>query len=111
MILLAQNIRKSFEKKEIPQEKLERLYSQYNPVKDIKTFIRRAAESFPRGNCGLASVYLQQFLPTAEVIKGKYGLESHTFLLLDKRLVVDITADQFDGPKVYVGPFCDPWKR
>jgi len=110
IVLLAREVRKSFEKREIPQEKLERVYFHYNSLKDIKTFIERALRLFPRGNCGLASVYLQQFLPSAEVIRGNYGLESHTFLLLDETVVIDITADQFGGPEVYVGLLKEPWR-
>ncbi len=109
--LLAQEVRRSFERDEIPRSKLEKLYLDYNPIKDITIFIQRALEAFPRGNCGLTSVYLGQFLPKAEIVRGHYEREPHTFLVLRKNTVIDITADQFGGPRVYVGSFRDPWKR
>jgi hypothetical protein len=42
-------------------------------------------------------------------VRGTYSGYSHTFLLLGGN-VVDITADQFDGPPVYVGPLTQPWE-
>lgn len=108
---IAREVRRKFERKEIPPEELEQLYFDYNSIKDIKTFIRRALESFPRGNCGLASVYLQRLFPEAEVVRGRYEEQPHTFLVLRENTVIDITADQFGGPEVYVGPLCGLWKK
>ncbi len=111
VLLLAKRVRKKFERKEILQEELEKLYLHYNPIRDITIFIKRALEAFPRGNCGLTSVYLRQFLPRAEIVRGYYEEQPHTFLLIREKIVVDITADQFGGQEVYVGPLCEPWKR
>ncbi len=111
IFLLAQKVRKSFEKDESSRSKLEKLYLGYNPIKDIEIFIQKALEAFPKGNCGLTSVYLRQFLPEAKIVRGHYKEQPHTFLVLQGNTVVDITADQFGGPEVYVGSFCDPWKR
>jgi hypothetical protein len=86
------------------------LYHAYNPaVSDAERYVEVALEMFPLGNCGLATVLLQHYLG-GEIVNGSYDGRAHTFLLL-YGLVVDITADQFGGPEVYVGPLQAPWAR
>ena len=99
--------RKEFEMGTANQELLLELYRDYADVGDTLMFIHKAKEIFPNGNCGLASLYLKKELG-GEIVQGKYGEHNHTFLL-HKDMVIDITADQFGGPKVYVGPLRSPW--
>ena len=106
---IAGKIREDFLNKRIPKEKLARLYSYYNREVNESTFVAKAEAIFPKLNCGLASVYLKNILG-GEIIQGKYGEDKHTFLLSND-WVVDITADQYGGPKVYVGEFKSPWAR
>lgn len=101
--------RKQFEMGLTDRKKLIGLYREYTDVGDTEQFIKKARDIFPQGNCGLASLYLKTKLG-GEVIQGRYGKHNHTFLLIDDT-VVDITADQFGGPKVYTGPLQSPWKR
>jgi hypothetical protein len=100
--------RETFESGSISRELLARLYSEYNPGVEIDSFLDEAARLFPTLNCGLASVYLQYILGQGEIINGNHNGHNHTFLKI-KDLIVDITADQFDGPEVYVGPLRAPW--
>jgi hypothetical protein len=100
-------VRKQFEEGGINQELLSQLYEDYAQVGDTTKFVSKAKEIFPRGNCGLATLYLRQIIG-GEIIRGAYANQGHTFLMLDKR-IIDITADQFGGPKVYIGPLRSPW--
>lgn len=107
---LAERARRDFEAGSIARPLLRRLYSAYNSeIKELDIFLDGASELFPRGNCGLASTYLKEMTGEGEVIQGEYGNEPHTFLVINGR-VMDITADQFDGPAVYVGELTEPWK-
>jgi len=105
----AQEMRKEFEQKQISTELLATLYLQYQPIENIGTFLRCAEEMFPKLNCGIASIYLKYCLRMGEIIQGKYGNDNHSFLLLDEKFVVDITADQYGGPPVYVDVLKPPW--
>lgn len=100
-------IRKQFEERAIDQSLLAQLYQEYADVGDTTRFVTKARDMFPRGNCGLSSLYLKKELG-GRIVQGKYGRHKHTFLLIDDT-VVDITTDQFGGPKVYVGPLQPPW--
>lgn len=103
-------VRIDFETKAVPTKILETLYLIYNPlVGDIRTFVLTALEQFPRLYCGLASVYLAEKLSQGEVIQGKYGDHDHTFIHLGNDMIIDITADQYGGPKIYIGPLQSPW--
>ncbi len=106
---VAENVRAKFEQKLIPKEELAQVYSKYNPWVDGEEFVVEAEKIFPRLNCGLTSVYLQRVLG-GEVVRGQYDGHNHTYLLLDGE-IVDITADQYGGPKIYVGEFKLPWTR
>lgn len=103
-------IRTDFESGNIPRYLLAKLYSQYNPTIKIDPFINEAANLFPKLNCGLASAYLQYSLGKGIIINGSYGDHNHTFLSLGET-IVDITADQFGGPKIYIGPLRAPWSQ
>ena len=105
---IIEKARHEFETQTVDYELLARLYQEYNPVPGIKNFIERSKRTFPEGNCGLASLYLKYRLG-GRVVRGSYGPEQHTFLLLDDT-VIDITADQFGGPKVYIGPLKAPYQ-
>jgi hypothetical protein len=105
----AYQTRKEFEAGTADQELLLELYQEYADVGDTVTFIHTAREIFPNGNCGLAFLYLKEKLG-GEVVQGRYRGHDHTFLVIDGT-VIDITADQFGGPKVYIGPLRLPWER
>ncbi len=105
---VAHNTRKKFESGNLDIELLNKLYQNYNPLKDVYGFIQMSLDIFPRLNCGLASVYLKHALKSGEVVNGKYGDHNHTFLLADNK-IIDITSDQYGGPKVYFGPITAPW--
>ena len=100
-------IRKGFEEHNINRKALKELYQEYNNIENIDLFLDRAEKMFPKLNCGLTSVYLKNKLG-GRVVNGKYKSQNHTFLLLNKK-IVDITADQYGGPKVYIGPLQKPW--
>lgn len=104
------NIRQDFEGGNVPESILVDLYTKYADIEDPQLFVQRAKKIFPKGNCGLATLYLKKALDIGEIIQGKYAEESHTFLLIGDQ-VIDITADQYDGPKVYVGPLVAPWSK
>ncbi len=104
-------VRSAFEQKNIDQSLLCSLYLNYQLVKEIEGFIAHAMAIFPKGCCGLASLYIQHSLQRGTIVQGRYNNEPHTFLLLDNNMIIDITADQFGGPEVHIGPLRDPWKR
>jgi hypothetical protein len=104
-----QEVRKDFENKEVDPVLLQRLYSEYNDISDIEIFIAQAINQFPLLSCGVASVYLRHILGAGEIVQGRYHDNYHTFLLL-KNLLIDITADQYAGPAVYIGALKEPWR-
>ncbi len=106
---LAADVRALFESKKIDSAILKKEYRAYHDVPDIDGFISLAKDLFPSLNCGLASLYLRSMLAQGTIVRGRYGNEPHTFLIIDGGLVVDITADQYGGPRVYVGPLQLPW--
>lgn len=108
--LIAEETRKKFRNKKVDKGELEELYSRYNSVGDTRLFVETAISHFPRLNCGLASVYLKKQIGKGNIINGKFKGNNHTFLLVDNRLVVDITSDQYGGPEVYVGQIKYPWR-
>ncbi|MDD2785588.1 MAG: hypothetical protein PHS79_01690 [Patescibacteria group bacterium] len=107
--IAATQVREAFETWIVSLDLLANLYSGYNPDVDAQRFVEDALKIFPKLNCGLASVYLQKVLGGGEIVRGAYGVNAHTFLVLDENVVVDITADQYGGPKVYVGELKFPW--
>ncbi len=107
---IAIKTREKFERGQVESRRLERLYKAYNPIEDITTFVERSRELFPNLNCGLTTLYLREILGNGKIINGKYNSVDHTFLLIDGDTVIDITADQYGGPRVYVGPLKKPWE-
>jgi len=64
---------------------------------------------FPKLNCGIASLYIQYKLKHGTIVQGFYNNIPHTFFLLGDN-IIDITADQFGGPKIYTGKLKEPWR-
>ena len=108
LVEIAKEARQSFIERAIPKDKLKSLYLNYNSTDNIDSFLKKAERLFPKLNCGLASVYLKDKIPQAKIINGKYNTHNHTFLML-KNTVIDITADQYKGPKIYVGELKYPY--
>ncbi len=106
-------VRNEFEKGNVSRNLLKRMYAEYNFTlsdSNLDSFLRNAEKSFPRGNCGLASLYLIHILGEGKVVRGKFKGNNHTFSTFNKgEFIADITADQFDGPRIYVGPLVKPW--
>lgn len=100
--------RREFELKEIDRDLLSELYLNYTRMHETEKFLCLAAKMFPRLNCGLASVYLRFKLGDGQIIRGKFRGHAHTFLQVED-LIVDITADQYGGPSIYVGPLTQAW--
>ncbi len=92
----------------VDQQLLAQLYHEYNPVPEVGAFVQQAIGMFPRLCCGLASVYLRHRLGQGVVHGGSYGGQPHTVLVV-RDWVLDVTADQFGGAPVYVGPLVAPW--
>lgn len=73
-----------------------------------------AFQSFPRGACGDVSDLLARFLLEhrayeARVAVGtKDGHESHAWVVLGS-MIIDITADQFDGQQPVIVTYDSPW--
>jgi hypothetical protein len=106
---IAKRVRKEFQDNSIPLSVVKELYLSYNPAeKKIDEFFDKAKILFPNLNCGIASAYLKAQIEGSQIVQGKYNGNNHTFLLKDN-LIFDITADQYGGPKVYVGPLISPW--
>lgn len=105
---LVSGIRREFEGKTYNKALLKNLYLAYNPAVEFDSFLEKAEEIFPKGNCGLTAVYLREKLGGGEVVKGFYNGQPHTFLLFESK-VIDITADQFGGPPVYTGGLGNGW--
>ena len=120
--LIAKKVRTDFELRNIDYDLMERiLFSEHPILKDYISSIRQGWIEFPQDSCTMATLYLKQILGEGEVFHGKFlghfGKIRHDFLLIDKRTVVDITADQFmineqtRGPPIYIGPLKTPWLR
>jgi len=106
---VAAEVRSAFVRRQVDRALLARLYEAYQPIPDVESFVARALCMFPNLCCGLASVALRERLPEATITRGAYAGARHTFVLA-RGLVVDVTADQFGGPPVYVGPPVWPWE-
>ena len=106
---VTQQIRRDFETGEVDCQLLLRLYEKYHHVPHGEIFVRKALSSFPRLNCGLASVYLRHHIHQGTIVRGKFKDHLHTFILLRNSIVLDITADQYGGPKIHVGKLAWPW--
>ena len=108
---IASETRLEFENGKVDRNKVIDLYWRKNPANrkfDVGS-LSSTLNIFPYNNCGLVSVYLESLIPDSKVVEGKYGLRYHDFILVQESIIVDITADQFGGPKVYVGKLRSPW--
>jgi len=103
-------IRSNFERWSIPDNVLVSLYSEYNKEVDNNIFVTKSKNMFPKLNCGLASLYIQKELGEGKIVKGSYMGNPHTFLMLGSEQIIDITADQYGGPKIYIGKIKQPWE-
>lgn len=83
-------------------------YRAYTSMADIELFLRRARALFPALNCGLCSAYLRSVLGRGSIVRTTYNGHPHTVLAIDS-VIVDITADQFGGPPIYVGAAMPLW--
>jgi hypothetical protein len=106
---IAKQVRFDFENKQLDLKLLASVYLQHAFVEDINSFVNIAINQFPKHCCGLCSSYLKHKIKEGTLIEGIYDSYCHTFLLLKNNLIVDITADQFGGPKIYVGHMKKPW--
>lgn len=105
---IAIQARQDLESGTVDQELLRILYISYNPLSRSKLFIERSRTLFPSLNCGIASCYLKHLYGRGEIKTGNYKNNPHTFLQI-KNIIIDITADQFGGPPVYIGKLKYPW--
>ncbi len=81
----------------------------------LRSSIESCMPNFPRGWCDIASVVLMHRLGEGELLTGVYYksprvFDSHAVLSVGGA-ICDMTADQFGGPKLYVGEFVLPWTR
>ncbi|KKP91764.1 MAG: hypothetical protein UR98_C0040G0026 [Parcubacteria group bacterium GW2011_GWA1_36_12] len=106
---IALKVRKEFEEKEINIKTLTDLYNNYNKIENINDFIMQAQIMFPKGNCGIASLYLKYVLKEGTIQNLEYKNNKHTVLVIDKN-IIDITSDQYNGPKIYIGPINKPYR-
>jgi hypothetical protein len=106
---IALKARTDMEQHRVDETRLKKEYREYSNTKNIDTFFEKARYLFPKLNCGLASVHLKSEIRKSKIVNGKYGRHNHTFIIINRKIVVDITADQFGGPPVYVGKLEHPW--
>ncbi|MDO8590198.1 MAG: hypothetical protein Q7R69_02905 [bacterium] len=103
------DVRRAFETKSVDEALLAELYGAYADVGDTALFVKQILGSFPHLACGAATIYLRHRLGLGAIIQGRYGEENHTFFQMDDGTIVDITADQYGGPKTYIGKLQPPW--
>ena len=115
---IASDVRRLWESGAIATEKvaftyrswLNRLNLQLSEEESIQ-LVTEAIAMFPTGCCGLASCVLAEHLDNATIVRGYWKASPpcpHTWISVGE-LMVDITADQFGGPPVFVGPLEAPW--
>lgn len=102
---------KSYDKDEIVHL-TQNFYSKSNP-EHIQRSVEACLPNFPRGCCDFASLLLQDRIQDGEVTTGVYykrprAFDAHAFLQLGG-ILCDLTADQFGGPRIYIGEFVLPW--
>lgn len=110
--------RAAFETRTVPRPILRSILSlSFAPgasISELDPILDLFEDVFPYENCDLATGYLQHQLGEGELTIGAFNGRPHVFLSLFvglERVAVDITADQFGGPPVYVGPLQAPWER
>lgn len=115
---IAYEARAAFEQMTISRALLRKVvrlsYIEEIPDELVDEYIDLLALAFPFENCDLATGYLLEQYGQGELIIGTYDRVPHVCLGLFvglEKIIVDITADQFGGPPVYVGPLVAPWTR
>ena len=70
-------------------------------------------ERFPEGNCGIVCDLLGRYLLEYANVRswytsGEIKLENHVWLTLEKKIIVDITGDQYMSGKStrFINSFC-----
>ena len=104
----AHQTRRAFESGCFDVSVARRAYTDYAPDIDVDLFLSHSRRLFPALNCGLCSTYLRAVLHCGTVRRGRYNADLHTVLIVGST-VIDVTADQFGGPPVYIGPLRQPW--
>jgi hypothetical protein len=116
IMVIASQARRDFEDGLVTDEELANLIQLHAP-QNAETWLPSLPLSrphFPTFNCGFTSVYLRERLGYGEITNGRYDNKLHTYLAIGEtaiapETIVDITADQYNGPEVYVGPLVKPW--
>ncbi len=85
------------------------LHKQHFPLHQIRDILPQILQDFPQNNSTIATSYLQ-FIMGGDVTRGQYEHHPHFYLTLPRNVIVDITADQFGGPEVFVGKIRSPWQ-
>lgn len=116
---IAERTREDFESGRIQVDHLLKLGGTYLPDQADKwersvSRVSAALEIFPALCCELATTVLRHRVGFGNIVQGRYDINSHAYLDLDHsdlpdHTIGDITADQFGGPSIYVGPLRDPW--
>jgi hypothetical protein len=70
--------------------------------------ISKIITGFPQRCCDAATALLGVRLGGGLIVPGLYENNRHSYLLVGD-VMADITADQFNGPPVYIGPLAEPW--
>lgn len=109
---IATATRRSFEDGSLDYELLAERFQQWFPKNnDPKYYAELTKTEFPAGCCGPASAYLRSEIGKGDITYGSYQNMGHLVLKISKKEIVDITADQFGGPAIYVGSLQYPWTR
>lgn len=118
IIRVAKKARNDFEQGTVSRPMLRAVvrlsFPEYPPYEVIDQYLALLEGIFPDENCDLTTGYLLEQLGEGELIVGTYDGNPHVFLGIFvglEKMIVDITADQFGGPPVYVGPMVEPWTR
>lgn len=113
---IARQARDDLEQRRFSETELVELWQAYYPddADAAAGIVMGALALFPRLSCGLGSGILRSRVGSGEIVDVAYRVGGrslgHTVLRLINGDIMDITADQFGGPSVYVGPAVDPWR-
>lgn len=78
---------------------------------DADAFCTNATAIFPSGRAGSHRCSSVTCLVSETWFTVSMKATGHAFLQVRRRIVVDVTADQFGGPGVHVGDLLPPWER